>query len=135
MIQIIKNGNGPWPDYAETGTVVSVSCHGEALAIDCAARQTDARVTIDIVHGADGRLAEGVRSGGSYVASLEIPPARYKEPEAPKAAKPRKNEPDAMLEQESAPRERLPLTDADMVAVILHLWTIPDACQDTQEGE
>ena len=82
MIQIIRNGDGPWPDYAETGTVVSVICHGSTLAVDCAERQADARVTIDIVHGADGELEEGVVSGASYVATLEIPPAKYTEPEA-----------------------------------------------------
>ena len=136
MIQVIQNGSGPWPEYAEAGTVVSVTCHGSTVEIDCAARQMDSRVTIDLVHGAGGALEEGVASGESYVATLEIPPAKYKEPELLEAPEPEEDEEGEMaFERESTPRERLPLTDADMVAVILRLWTTPDACHDTQEGE
>jgi hypothetical protein len=132
MIQIVRNGAGPWPEYAEDGTVVSVTCRGSTLVIDCAERQTDARVTIDIVHGADGALIEGAsfsgQGGESYVATLEIPPARYTAPE-PQAPDPEEED---MFE--GAAPERLPLTAEDMIAVTLRLWTIPDIRNAAPDG-
>ncbi len=136
MIQVIQNGTGPWPEYEEEGTVVRVNCHGSTLAIDCAARQTDARVTIDMVR-AGGELREGAAGGESYVATLEIPPAKYKEPERPKAPEPDEEE-GGMMFEEGAGAERLPLTAEDMVTVVLRLWTCPMAGHhehNEQEGE
>jgi hypothetical protein len=131
MIQVFRKGSGPWPEYDVDGVVVSVTCHGSSLVIDCAERQTDARVTIDLVHGSEGSLVEGAASGESYVATLEIPPAKYAA--VPEAPEPADEEGNGEMMESGAGRERLPLTEADMVAVVLHLWTIPDICRG-QEG-
>ncbi|MDR2891584.1 MAG: hypothetical protein LBV80_00635 [Deltaproteobacteria bacterium] len=137
MIQVVKNGLGPWAEYSEAGTTVSITCHNVTLPIDCAARQTDARVTIDVVHGAGGALVEGIEGGGSYVATLEIPPAKYAEPDLPvmplSAPDGEDGGFDGMAMEGGGSPERLPLTPEEMATVILRLWTIPVPCL-VQEG-
>lgn len=64
-------GPGPHVDLEISGTTAVV---GGTVAVDCAERQQDHQVVIDI-RATNGVLAEGV--GQAFVASFVIPPRAY----------------------------------------------------------
>lgn len=73
-MQVITAGSGPRPDFAVSGSVVSVA----GVEIDTAARQADSQRVIDV------RLVGGVAQEGGdgyQLASVRIPPRRYVETE------------------------------------------------------
>ena len=130
-MQIARKGSGPWPVVTEDGVKVTLGMGDEALAFDCAALQEDAQVTVDVVRGADGRLAEGVANGTEYVACLFIPPARYEQVPLPvtlEAAEelPEDLDPMCITPAPTTASVRVPLGPDDMEAVRLILWTITD---------
>ena len=77
QIEILDNGK-PVIGYTENGTVVTIGGEG-GIAVDCAALQADAAVTVDICRDAAGNLVQGVSEGKAYVASLVIPPQEKSE--------------------------------------------------------
>lgn len=123
-MQIEKKGSGPWPEVTVSCGAVAIAVGDNAILLNCNDRQQDSQLFIDIVRGADGSLAEGVENGTEYVASIVIPPARYKEVAAPQPLS------GGMYSmEESTSLERIPL-DEDLTAVRLVLWTVTDNQED-----
>lgn len=129
-MQIEKNGSGPWPEVAVDGVNVTLSVGSETpLTLDCAALQEDWQVTVDVVRGQDGALAQGVENGTVYVANLIIPPARYEdvplaEPLAVAEASLQEEDPAGGMMQPTTESVRVPLQAEDMESVRLILWTV-----------
>jgi len=69
QIKLMQPGQ-PVADFAVSGAVVTVS----GIAIDCAARQQDTAVTVEI-RANGGVTCEG--GNGAYLAQIEIPARRY----------------------------------------------------------
>lgn len=67
---ILKQPGQPVADFAVSGTTVTVS----EVAIDCAARQLDTSVTVEI-RGTKTGAKEGGK--GAYLAQVDIPARRY----------------------------------------------------------
>jgi len=117
-MQIEKKGNGPWADVSVSCGAVSIAVGEEVLLLNCNALQQDSQMFIDIVRGANGSLVRGVENGSEYVASLILPPARYKDVPAPEGSS-------SGMGSESTVQERIPL-DETLAAVRLVLWTVTD---------
>ena len=70
----LKQPGQPVADFSVSGTIVTVS----GVTINCAGRQTDIAVTVQVRtnHASPG---EGAMEGGSgaYLAQIEIPARRY----------------------------------------------------------
>jgi hypothetical protein len=73
---ILKNPGQAVSDFSVSGNTVSVS----DIAIDCAARQEDTAVTIEIRKNVGG-AAEG--GNGAYLAQIVIPSRQYSVTEVP----------------------------------------------------
>jgi hypothetical protein len=73
---ILKNPGQAISDFSVSGSVVTVS----GVETDCAARQKDTAVTIEI-----RKSANGAREGGkgAYLAQISIPPRQYAAQETP----------------------------------------------------
>lgn len=129
-MQIERKGSGPWPGVEVDGVTVTLTVGEERRVYDCAALQTDTQVTVDVVRGHDGTLAEGVANGGEYVANLIIPPARYEDVPLPmplaEEELPEDIDPACITSAPTTESVRVPLDAADMAAVRLILWTIND---------
>lgn len=69
---ILKQPGQPIADFAVAGTVITIA----GIAVDCAERQLDTAVSIEIRTGADG-VTEG--GDGAYLAQIAIPARRYEE--------------------------------------------------------
>lgn len=117
-MQIEKKGNGPWPGVTVACGAVSIAVGDEGILLNCNDRQQDSQIFIDIVRGADGSLAEGVENGSEYVATIIIPPARYKDVPAPEGTS-------SGMGTESTMQERIPL-DENLASVRLVLWTVTE---------
>ena len=129
-MQIEKKGSGPWPGVEVDGVTVMLTVGEESRIYDCAALQEDGQVTVDVVRGHDGSLAEGVANGGEYVANLIIPPAHYEDVPLPmplaEEELPEDIDPACITSAPTTESVRVPLETADMAAVRLILWTIND---------
>lgn len=99
---ILKSPGQPVADFAISGTDVTVS----GVHIDCADRQRDVLVTIEVRLNADG---PGEGGNGAYLAQIEIPAKRYESVSVPAEDG----------EGETEIREALPL---DHNAVVVTLW-------------
>lgn len=95
-------GAGPHPDLSINGAVVTI----KGYEVDCAARQEDSAVIVDLRLGKKGVT----ETGGSYqIASIHIPPAEYEE----------------VIEQESEEETHsLIKKPLDANAVLVTLWTV-----------
>ena len=130
-MQIEKKGSGPWPVVEVDGVTVALVAGEERRDYDCAELQDDSQVVVDVVRGPDGHLAEGVETGGEYVANLIIPPARYEDvplpmPLAEAEDLPEDIDPACITSAPTTERVRVPLSPEDMEAVRLILWTVTD---------
>ena len=67
---VLKQPGQPVADFSFSGAIVAVS----GVAIDCAARQLDSSVIVEIRVGAGGAQEGGA---GAYLAHIAIPPKRY----------------------------------------------------------
>lgn len=70
QIRLMEPGQ-PVSDFSIAGAVVTV---GE-VSIDCAARERDTAVMIEVRRDSGGTVTEG--GDGAYVAQIEIPARRY----------------------------------------------------------
>ncbi|MDR0997278.1 MAG: hypothetical protein LBL69_06425 [Zoogloeaceae bacterium] len=96
---VLKQPGQPVADIAVSGAVLTVA----GIAIDCAARQTDAPQTIEVrLH--NGQAHEG--GNGAYLAQIDIPPRDYTETPA---------------ETEGQPPTRTPV-ELDPNRVVATLW-------------
>ena len=130
-MDIIRQGTGPWPEVSVTGTTVTLTVGDNGLDFNCAELQRDEQVAVDIVSGHDGEMTVGTDNGIAYIANLIIPPARYadvplpatlaEEPELPEDL-----DPLCIALAPTVQRERLPLTEEDMAAVRLIIWTLTE---------
>ncbi|PIQ51118.1 MAG: hypothetical protein COW02_16410 [Comamonadaceae bacterium CG12_big_fil_rev_8_21_14_0_65_59_15] len=66
----LKQPGQPVADFAFSGALVTVS----GVAIDCAARQSDSLVTVEIRGNKTGATEGG---NGAYLAQIDIPAKRY----------------------------------------------------------
>lgn len=127
-MQIERKGTGPWPEVDVKDAVVSITVGEDTRAFDCAQLQTDAQVTIDVVRGFDGHLAEGAANGSEYVANLIIPPKRYTEIDLPmplaEEELPEDIDPACITQAPTTETVALPLTADEMESVRLILWTV-----------
>lgn len=105
----LKQPGQPVADFSVSGAVVTVS----GVAIDCATRQEDVAVTIEIRRNLGGPSEGG---NGAYLAQIKIPSRRYEITQVP-------GEEGEGEEGETAQptelREPLPL---DPNAVVVTLW-------------
>lgn len=133
-MQIEKKGAGPWADVNVEGVVVTLTANGESRVYDCAALQTDSQVTIDVVAAPDSSLAEGAANGNEYVATLIIPPKRYMDMDLPQTLAevelPEDIDPACITPMPTTETVAVPLTDEEMEAVRLILWTIIETHQE-----
>ncbi len=67
---VLKQPGQPVADFAFSGAVVIVA----GIAVDCADRQLDSSVVVEIRTGANGAQEGG---SGAYLAHIAIPPKRY----------------------------------------------------------
>ncbi|MGL5948144.1 MAG: hypothetical protein ACRCYV_03660 [Aeromonas sp.] len=74
-MQIIPLGQGPYHDFAITGTAVTL----DDLSIDAQTEQTDGEHIISVYATADGMRRHGP---GAFVATLAIPPRQWPAPES-----------------------------------------------------
>ena len=129
-MQIERNGSGPWPEVNLDGVKVTLTTGEDSLVFDCSELQEDGQVTVDVVRGLDGGLAEGVENGGEYVANLLIPPARYEDVSLPVTLEapdlPEDLDPACITAAPTTERVRVPLAAEEMEAVRLILWTVTD---------
>lgn len=94
---------GPHVDLSVDGAVVTVG----GLTIDCAARQADSRVLVDVM--ADGGdIAEG--GSGDRVAAIAIPPRQY-------------TTEDGGLDEDGNPTTVEVAQPLDPSRVVIRLWT------------
>ena len=100
---ILKQDGQPVADFAVSGTNVTVS----GVAIDCAERQQDVSVTVEIRQNINGPSEGG---NGAFLAQIEIPARRYETVAVPAEGED---------EQPTEMREPLPL---DPNAVVVTLW-------------
>lgn len=132
-MQIERKGAGPWPGVEVNGVTVTLTVGDAALSFDCAERQTDEQVTLDVVRGHAG-LAVGVENGTEYVANLILPPARYEDVPLPAALEepdlPEDLDPACLTPAPATERVRVPLSAEDMEAVRLILWTVTDNLEE-----
>lgn len=102
---ILKQPGQPVADFSVNGAVVVVA----GVSVDCAQRQTDAALTVEI-RVVNGVAAEG--GAGAYLAQVDIPAREYEILEI-----------DEGSQEESTPvtrvRQPLPL---DPNAVVVTLW-------------
>ena len=71
MAQILlKQPGQPVTDFSVTGTVITIA----GIVVDCATRQTDGTVNVEIRHNAS---AAGEGGNGAYLAQIAIPARRY----------------------------------------------------------
>lgn len=98
-------GAGPHPDVSVAGGIITL---GEAI-VDCAERQEDSAVVVDLRQPQNGPITEG--GDGRQLASIHIPPKRYVEVDTGETDE--QGEP--IIERQAEP------LDADQVAVTL--WT------------
>ena len=68
----LKQPGQPVADFAFSGSLVTVA----GVAVDCAARQTDTAVTVEIRANKSG---PGEGGNGAYLAQIDIPARRYAE--------------------------------------------------------
>lgn len=108
---IKKQGSGPYYEYAVSGTTLAFG-GADGLSINCAERQADQSVRIDICV-ADGKLQEGAAGAESYAAAVVIPARRYETVESG-------------TDVTGNPAYARTAQDLDMDAVALTLWTNPD---------
>lgn len=107
-MQVIEKNEGPKIAYEENGTKVTLG--DDELMINVAKYQRDWPVHIDICSNRDNQLVIGTGSGLYYVAQIDIPAAKYTEPEA---------------QEEGEETEEVPeLIPIDMSEVTLTLWSI-----------
>lgn len=99
----LKQDGQPVADFAVSGTNVTVA----GVTIDCAARQQDIAVTVEVRQNIDGPSEGG---NGAYLTQIEIPARRYETNTIPAAGED---------EQPTEVREPLPL---DPNAVVVTLW-------------
>jgi hypothetical protein len=99
----LKQPGQPVADFAVAGAIVTVS----GVSIDCAARQQDIAVTVEIRNNG-GMPGEG--GDGAYLAQIEIPARRYEAATIP--AEDEDEQPTVMSEPQ-------PL---DPHAVVVTLW-------------
>lgn len=72
---VLKQAGQPVADFAFSGTVVTVA----GISIDCAARQLDTDVAVEIRKSPTG---PGEGGSGAYLAQISIPARRYTVAEA-----------------------------------------------------
>ena len=94
---------GPHASVAIDGATVTIG----GVAIDCAARQADSRVLVDVMDDGGG-LREG--GTGRRVASLAIPPRRY-------------TTEDGGLDEDGNPTTVEVAEPLDPARVVIRLWT------------
>lgn len=103
---ILKQPGQPVAEFAVTGATVTVA----GVAVNCAARQLDVAVAIEIRRNATG---PGEGGNGAYLAQITIPARRYSLVETISA------ENDSVMGPSSTTQEPLPL---DPNAVQVTLW-------------
>lgn len=108
MMQIIEKNEGKKIAYEENGTMIFLG--DNELMINASRYQRDWPVQIDICSNRDNQLVIGTGSGLYYVAQVDIPAAKYTEPEAP--------------EEGEEPEEVPELIPIDMSEVMLTLWSV-----------
>lgn len=108
MMQIIEKNEGPKIAYEENGTMVFLGDY--ELMINASKYQRDWPVHIDICSNRDNQLVVGTGEGLYYVAQIDIPAAKYTEPETPA--------------EMGDPSEIPVLIPIDMSEVILTLWSL-----------
>lgn len=111
MIKVLEKNEGPKIDHEVTGTMVFLG--DQEIMINAAKYQRDWPVHLDICSNRDKQLAIGTGEGLYYAAEIDIPAKKYTEPE--------EIEGEEGEEDESTPRELIPL---DMKEVTLTLWSI-----------
>lgn len=99
----LKQDGQPVADFSVSGTNVTVA----GVAIDCAARQQDVAVTVEVRQNLGGPSEGG---NGAYLAQIEIPARRYETNTIPAEGED---------EQPTEVSEPLPL---DPNAVVVTLW-------------
>ncbi|MDD3938093.1 hypothetical protein [Rhodoferax sp.] len=67
---VLQQPGQPMADFSVSGNTVTVS----GVTVDCADRQLDSSVVIEIRTGANGAQEGG---SGAYLAHIAIPPKRY----------------------------------------------------------
>ena len=108
MMQIIEKNVGPKVAYEENGTMVFLGDY--ELMINASKYQRDWPVHIDVCSNRDSQLVVGTGEGLYYVAQIDIPAAKYTEPEIP-------------VNMET-PSEIPTLIPIDMSEVVLTLWSL-----------
>lgn len=82
MAQILlKQPGQPVADFAVAGAVISIA----GIIVDCAERQNNGTVNVEIRRNADGA---GVGGSGAYLAQIAIPARRYAMVEADRGESP-----------------------------------------------
>lgn len=108
MMQVIEKNEGPKIEYEEAGTKVTLG--DDELMLNVAKYQRDWPVHLDICSNRDKQLVVGTGEGLFYVAQIDIPEAKYTEPE-----------PQEPEEGEAEAPEPIPI---DMAEVVLTLWSL-----------
>lgn len=103
---ILKQPGQPVADFAVVGTTVTVA----GISVDCAARQLDVAVAVEIRRNTNGPSEGG---NGAYLAQISIPARRYILVKAGSA------ENESVIGQASSMQEPVPL---DPNAVQVTLW-------------
>lgn len=103
---ILKQPGQPVADFAVAGASVTV----DGVSVDCAARQLDVDVAVEIRRNSTGPSEGG---NGAYLAQISIPARRYTPVKVINA------ENDSVMGPSSATQEPLPL---DPNAVQVTLW-------------
>lgn len=103
---ILKQPGQPVAEFAVTGATVTVA----GVSVDCAARQMDVAVAIEIRRNTTG---PGEGGNGAYLAQITIPARRYTLVKAISA------ENDSVMDQARSLQEAVPL---DPNAVQVTLW-------------
>ena len=102
----LKQPGQPVADFAVTGATVTVA----GMSVDCAARQMDVAVAVEIRRSTTGPSEGG---NGAYLAQITIPARRYIPVKSASA------ENDSVMGQASSLQEAVPL---DPNAVQITLW-------------
>jgi hypothetical protein len=117
-------GPGPYLEFFENGTVLS---HGEDL-FDCAAKQEDSQVSIDVCMNAAGELkfsADG--DAEAYVANVIIPARQYKSQGSVDG------DGNPVLNQDGSQQVEQVALPLDMGQVVGNLWTIPEQKNESED--
>lgn len=117
-------GPGPYLEFFENGTVLS---HGDDV-LDCAAKQEDSQVTIDVCLNPAGELRFGADGDAeAYVANVIIPARQYREQVL------RDENGNAVLDSEDKEQIECVALPLDMGQVIGNLWTTPKQKNENEE--